>query len=265
MEASLQKESVLTVKIENNNPVELNQLAMSLSALGLQYDSFLRKYDNCNYTKTDRKLYISKLNQGSIIIELAPFIIPLIQDVNTVACFLCYLKESFNLFLGKETKIKYNHSKQDLEQLHTVLNLTAKDTGSNLYVEGNLINNFSINHMEANAIQNYIARELNNKEQERPEIFKKELMYWANASFVCSRNRISDKVVIEKIDKRPKNVIFLNDEDAVVAKNHNEKFPGKNWQDLAYVVDVEVSYIEDIPKGYKILKLYKEEIFDPEN
>ena len=42
------------------------------------------------------------------------------------------------------------------------------------------------------------------------------------------------------------------------------KFPNKQWQDLAYIVDVEVSYIQDSAKEYKITKLYKEEIFDPE-
>jgi hypothetical protein len=29
------------------------------------------------------------------------------------------------------------------------------------------------------------------------------------------------------------------------------------------IVDVEVCYIEDVPKSYKILKLYKNDVFDP--
>jgi hypothetical protein len=42
----------------------------------------------------------------------------------------------------------------------------------------------------------------------------------------------------------------------------NDKFPTVNWQDLCYVVDVEVSYIEGEPQLYKILKLYKEETYN---
>jgi hypothetical protein len=56
----------------------------------------------------------------------------------------------------------------------------------------------------------------------------------------------------------------VNDEDKIAATTHNRKFPMKNWQDLGYIVDVEVMYIQDIPRKYKILKLYNDETFDPE-
>jgi hypothetical protein len=261
----MQENYILSIKIENNNPVELNQLSISLNALGVQYDSFLRKFESCNYTNKESKLYIQKIEKGSIIIELATLIIPLIEHVNTVAEFLTYLRDSFNWFLGKLKQSKYNHTKQDLEQLYQIVNLTAKDSGSNMYINisGDVNNNFHVDTPKANAIQNFIMEKLNEKKLEEPKIFHKELMYWANASFVCSKKRISDKVIIEKIDKNPKNVVFLNDEDAVFAKTHNEKFPQKNWQDLAYIVDVEVCYIEALPKSYKILKLYKDDVFDP--
>ena len=93
--------------------------------------------------------------------------------------------------------------------------------------------------------------------------FRKELMYWANANFLKIK-KSQDKVVIEKIDKHPKKVIFANDEDKLYATTHNLLFKDKNWQDLSYIVDVDVSYIEGVPKVYKILRIYREEVFDPE-
>jgi hypothetical protein len=77
----LTSENILSVKIENKNQIELNQLASSLNALSAQYDSFLRK-SNTDYTKNDRKLYISELKQGSIIIELFSSIAARASDFN---------------------------------------------------------------------------------------------------------------------------------------------------------------------------------------
>lgn len=39
----------------------------------------------------------------------------------------------------------------------------------------------------------------------------------------------------------------------------------KDWQELIYIVDVEVIKIQDIIKMYKILKVYYEETTDPDN
>jgi hypothetical protein len=39
----------------------------------------------------------------------------------------------------------------------------------------------------------------------------------------------------------------------------------KAWHELAYIVDVEVSYINGIPKLYKILNFYPEDTFDPDD
>lgn len=44
----MSKEYKLSIKIDNNKPIELNQLTMSLNALSNQYDS-LKKSDNFDY------------------------------------------------------------------------------------------------------------------------------------------------------------------------------------------------------------------------
>jgi hypothetical protein len=46
----------LSIKIENNNPIELNQLTLSLNALACQYDIFLKKSKEFDYAKSQRKL-----------------------------------------------------------------------------------------------------------------------------------------------------------------------------------------------------------------
>jgi len=256
----------LSLKIENKSPVELNQLTLSLNALALQYDSFLRKSDNFNYPKNERKLYISKLEQGSVLIDLIPAVTPLMQEINSIIEFGTYLKYTFEYFLGKNNDNKYNHTKQDCEQINELLSQTAQDNGSNININVVGSNNtiiaapvININSIEANAIQNAIRKQLEKEIIEKPMVFYKELMYWANAKFVKNKHTKYDgKIIIKKIDSKPKDVIFMNENEKQQCMSKKAKFPNTEWNDLLYHVDVEVSYVEDIIKEYKILKVYEE-------
>lgn len=259
----------LSIKIENKKPIELNQLTLSLNALACQYDSFLRKSNDFDYHKLERKLYISKLEGGSLYAELVPAVIPLLNEFNTILTFGSYLKSCYEYFLGIKSVLDYKLTKTDCNELAEIINQTAGDMGSKLKLEvnGNInqINIINYNSIEASAAQNGIRKHLERAE-DIPRNYSKELMYWANASFLKAQSNnkpLGDKVIIEKIDKKPKKVIFVNSEDKTAAMSPNSAFPGKAWQDLSYIVDVEVSYIEDTPQEYKITKLYKEETFDP--
>lgn len=256
----------LSIKIENNKPVELNQLTLSLNALARQYDSFLRKSDKFDYHKTDRKLYISKLETGCIYAELIPAVMPLLNDLNSILGFGSYLKNVYDYFRGTKDKIEYNLTKNDCLELSEFVSQTANDNGSNINIEVKGDNNIvlcpilKVDSLESNAIQNKIRKYLDGIDED-PKVLYREVMYWANAAFV--KQKTTDKAIIEKIDKKPRKVVFLNDHEKSVATSYNASFPNKQWQDLAYIVDVEVSYIQDIPREYKIIKLYKEDIFDP--
>jgi hypothetical protein len=201
-------DTVLSIKIDNQKLLDLKQLSLSLHALTLQYDSFLRKSDIV-YTKNERNLQIVNIKQGSLLMDLTVAALPLIQEFNSVVEFYNYLKKSVDYFLGKLKKPPYLYSKQDLCQFHEIVNQTAKDGGSTfiLQIKDSSINmnDTVINSIDANAMQNIIKRLIENSE-EKQQIFFKELMYWANANFVASGSKTSDKVIIEKIDEAPKSV-----------------------------------------------------------
>ena len=263
----MNNQKILSIKINNKNPVELNQLTISLNALANQYDNFLKKNQDFNYAKAHRKLYISKLEEGSIYIELLPALMPLINDFNTIAAFANYLKDVYGFFLGYEKKLCHQITKTDCVELGDFINQIASDNESNIAIgikgDNNITNVIVLDSIKSNAVQNAIRKHIESNMQEDPKIYHKQLMYWANASFI--RNKTTDgKVIISNIDKNPKKVIFEQEQDKIIATTHNVKFPKKNWQDLAYIVDVEVSYLDNVPKVYKITKLYSDEIFDSE-
>ncbi len=194
---------VLSIKINNKNSIELNQLTLSLNALACQYDSFLRKSEEFDYDKPQRKLCISKLESGSLYVELLPVMIPLLDDFNTIMAFLSYLKNIFDVFLGKTQDLFYNLTKKDCHEISNFVGQIANDSGSsiNLECKGNINSPISIiiNSTEANAIQNQIRRYSENT-YALPEKYSKVLMYWANACFM--KNKVNDKVIIEHIDKK---------------------------------------------------------------
>ena len=257
----------LSIKIDNKNPIELNQLTLSLNALASQYDSFLKKSSEFDYKRHERKLYISKLEMGCIYAEFVPAIIPLISDMNSILAFGKYLRDVFEYMTGIKKDLSYKLTKTDCNDLSQLVEQTATDHGSNMNITINGDNNIllpviSLDSIKSNALQNAL-RKYSDQDSDIRSSYKKELMYWANANF--TKNKAFDKVVIEKIDSKPRKVVFDNESDKIIATSHNGRFASKNWQDLAYVVDVEVSYIQGTPSIYKITKLYENEIFDPQD
>lgn len=258
----------LSIKIDNKTPIELNQLTASLNALANQYDSFLKKSNDFDYKKHERKLYISKLESGSVYAELVPYVVPLLTHMNSIIQFGQYLKTCYDYFLNKENKNEYLLDKKDYLALSNIIEPTANDNNGNIAIniikgDNNNIHQsvININTLESNAIQNAISK--HNNIEDTSTLYTKELMYWANANFLKNHKQTTGKVIIEKINKKPKKVIFVNADDEKYTMSSNDTFPNIDWQNLCYVVDVEVSYIEEEPQLYKVLKLYNEETYNP--
>jgi hypothetical protein len=203
----------LTIKLNNKQPIELNQLTASLNALGNQYDNFLKRSDFFDYNKNQRKLYISKLESGSIYAELIPVVMETINQVNSIIEFSSYLKNCYDFFLGITKESKHILTKKDFIELSDIINSTANDHGSNLVIDvkGNnnkIINNIiTIDSTKANAIQNGLNKKLEGLTEDQPKQYFKVLMYWASANFNEKHTSNSGKVIIPEIDQKPKKVI----------------------------------------------------------
>ena len=268
-------EVFLRFEIKNDKAIDLNVLSNSLNALGSQYDIFLHKKSKNDYKKHDRKLLIKEVKSGSIIIDLVGTVTPLITEINTICEFGIYLKDTFDFFLGKIEKPKHEYTKKDCQDTRNIADVTARDSNNavaniNIYGNNNTVYApiYNISHTDANALQTTTKRyEEESLQIEEQTIFQKELMYWDDASFnKRKQEQGAGKVIIEKLDKRAKKVIFINHDDEIKAKSRHSKFPTTEWQDLLRHVDVEVIKLQDVIKEYKILKLYDDvDIFEDFN
>lgn len=256
----------LSIKICNERPVELNQLTISLNALAKEYDLFCNK--QLNLAKNERRLEIVKLEKGSLLVEMVPVAMSVIQEVNPVLAFTKYLVDTLSFFTGKSEQAPANSfTSKNCDNLTNFLSQTANDNGSRLVI--NAANNSGTTHIGAtldslmsNAAQNQISLYKAQLAEGAPLIKHKEAFYWAVASFAEVKSD-QDKGVIEKLDKKPHKVIFENETDKMFMTQFNPHYR-KDWQNLVYIVDVEAIKIQDVIKTYKILRVYDEDTIDPD-
>lgn len=259
----------LRIHIENKKPVQLDDLTKSLKALQNEYHIFYK--ENKEYygiEKQDVNLYINKVKEGSIIVDLMVISMPMMANFNAVIQFGSYLKNAFEYFKLKKFDDGKKYKKTTSQNLKDFLEVNAKD------IEGSVIkaqqvrienhnetitNNFFVfDNQEANAIQNTLTKyeEECEKEEQKQDIttFSKVMMYWDVCNF--NNENAFNKVIIEKIDKKSHRVVFANDDDKKKTMSNNIIFPDVAWQDLVYFVDIEVEKIQDKIQCYKILKVY---------
>lgn len=91
-------------------------------------------------------------------------------------------------------------------------------------------------------------------ETRKQDIHTKMSMYWADANFLS--NKQHGKIIIDKISKTPKNVLFVDEKERQKCTTSHSKYPDIDWQNLLYVVDVTVLTVNDKLTGYEITKVY---------
>lgn len=259
----------LEITINNNRPVALADLTLSLLSFNQQFQKFIETDANKDQVSAT-ELFVKDVRSGSIIIELVSQmlpVIPLFWENGSLSEWVNLVKSIMDWLLGKSEDKPRELSKQDLQQWNSIVEPIAKDAGSQMNISvsdnGRVINQFFINSQDANAAQNSIRRLIDEHDTPNDHIHRRKVMYWHQAKF-DRRSDTGDKAVIEDISKKALKVIFENNavKDTMLA---GDRHFNKPWHELAYVVDVEVQTIRDVPKMYTVLRYYEDDTFDPED
>lgn len=251
----------LSIKISNKKPIELNALTSSLNAFSKEYDLFCK--NNLGYEKNQRKLEVVKLEKGSLCVVLTSIIPVLIENQDSIYLFGKYFIETLKYFIYKKQKNPpLQYTKNNCDNISTFLSQSANDNKSeiNIEVSGNnniipIIGNYT--SKESVDGRNNIAEYKHKLLEKEPLLKYKQTFYWASASFIKNRSdEFSDKGIIESLDDKPYKIIFENEQDRV---NIIKK---SKWQDLIYLIDVEVVLVQGEIVVYKILKVYEDETIE---
>ena len=251
-------DTVLIYELDNSRPVELLDFTSSLLAVGESYQAFLRKQNSAS-VDDDYRLYVKEVRSGSIVAELIS-IATQGQILAPVAPFLMLfagqLGEWFEFFKGvKDAKdikeLLLGTTKKELKQLSEIIEPVAKDGGSQLNIvvrdQGNVTFNLTLNHLEANAIQNRIQRHISMLPDSISGTHLDQVLYWFQVRAESTQNA-GDRAIVERFSKRPVKVAFASEavKQAMLEQVDNPFLK-------LYVVDVDVTEVGGKPVLYKIL------------
>ena len=257
----------LEITINNTKPVVLTDLTMALLGVGQQFERFIENETNEQHAASS-ELFIKDVRSGSIIVELiaqAIPVVPLLWQGGSLLEWVNHAKSVIEWLNGKLANPPKDLTKQDLKQWSNILEPVAKDHGSQMNFTvsngGQVINQIFISSEQANAAQNQIKREIGKLEEPDDHTQRKRVMVWYQSKFDSSSST-GDRAVIESISKVPVKVIFENNAVKKAMLTGDSRF-SKQWHELAYIVDVSVQTVQDVPKVYTIINYYDEDTFDP--
>jgi len=247
--------TVLTIEIDNKNPVELIDLTNSFLSLGEEYKRFAANHPEYGDPPSVR-LYIKEIRAGSIVADLIAIaaigsqtLLPTLGQVNTVIGFSKHLKAAYDYFTGKSSD-KPQLNKNEYGHLSSIIEPVAKDGGSQVNfittVNQTVVQTFNLTSPDANAAQNTISRELLQLKEPERKPHHKAVLYWFQARD-DTHSKAGDRGIIESISSSPVKIEFEEDviKDAML---HGLENPFRS----AYVVDVNVETINSRPVLYTV-------------
>ncbi|WP_067522854.1 hypothetical protein [Endozoicomonas ascidiicola] len=260
-------EHKLEVKISNVKPLKLTDLTLSLLALSGQYLKFVETETTKDY-QISSELLIKEVRSGSVIFELISHAVPLaplLWEGGPLSEWVKHIEGINNWLLGKQSEKPREIDRKDYEQLNSILEPVAADTGSEMQLvvtgNNNVINQVIINSQEAAAAQNRISREIESLNEPIDHVYRRKVMTWYQTKF-DTNSATGDKAKIEFISKKAVKVVFENNEVKESILKGDPRF-NKPWQALAYLVDIDVQTINGEPKLYTILRYHPEDTFNP--
>lgn len=254
----------VNIIFKNTKPVNLTEFAVSMIDLANNFQDYVSKeIKDCNLKGT---LYIKEIRKGSIDIDLiaqAPMILATAHEYGILLEWVKWIKDVIDQLAGNKDETKI--SKKTQTQIENILQPVANDEASQLIVNMQQNNNSPVNiFVLSGQDANTVIQQSRNLTDDKTDIEiekHKQVFRWNQVNFE-NKSKKGTKGIIESITKKPLNVFFETDATKEEMTTNNSDFD-KAWQDLAYVVDVEVHTINGKPASYKIIRYYPDDTFDP--
>ncbi len=246
----------IRIELKTARPIELEDLSVSLRAVGDEYRRWLAEHSETATTQ-DIRLYVSQIRSGSIIadlVALAPYALPFMENTGTVVEFTKYLRGAYEWLMRGDSPPSRNLSTANLTNLSDIVEPIAKDGSSQVNIGAINVNapiNITLNSEAANAVQNRARRQIENTKAPEIRAHSKVVLYWYQARNDATA-RTGDKAIIESISPRPVKAVFVDDVDKA-RMILDEVNPFRH----AYVVDVTVETVGGKPALFRITAVHE--------
>lgn len=258
------------IKIEYENSIPAKDLANYFNSLNNEFKTFIK--DN-NYQDVFRdQLSIKQIKHGSIeifpVLEYVASVLPLIDQAGVIIDFFNFISSGLKLLEQSPDKVDYSQKKlSNYKGLNGV-----SVAGDRNVINYSVINNYgtpnekteilsSFDRVKSQKIEENINKKLLEHKKVENTISHAVVFYWDTARF----NKLKPfnyKGICRNISPNPYNVIF--DDDNIKNYMTRESHLDKPWQDLCYVVDIELMDGKSKPV-YKITKIYEDQTFYQES
>ena len=258
----------LRIIIDNKQDVELLEFAAAMASVNMQYRRFINQNDDGRKKRSDCKLYVSRVADGSIIIDLcerAPAVLPGVAPL--LVAYSGFLVATFDYLCGKASELpRYRFTKDDFLNIRRMVEVAARAAGNSITLQGihfapTIVLAKTYNHVESSAIQNQCDREIKLLEKSGDSLIREnvELRLYQARDSALSKSTQGNLGIIDGISDKPKVLAFANDRlryDITKAEDNPFNF--------VFSVDIEIKLREgslfldshkDI-KEYEILKLH---------
>jgi hypothetical protein len=271
----------MIIRLDPGGPIDLAGLGASFAALARLY---ARHYGPTSEEDNAPRLFISKLENGSVIAEIVPYVVLLghaVQFADTamvVSDFTRRVGKAIKAFSGEEsgdtrvTEVAELPSKDDARDLREFVRPLTGRKGSELKVsharyersdgEKRTVVEYAFNETELNRAALTIDAELNAPqamieapvEESATRPASEVMLFFQQASRSAGKptGRTADKAIVPSISPKPLPVYFQKD-----ASDLKEQMIDDNPLKATFVVDLEVQYILGQPRGYVVTHVHR--------
>lgn len=254
------------IELKYSESVSAKDLGAYFNCLNNEFKTFIK--DNNYQDIFSDQLAIKEIKPGSIeifpVLEYVASALPLIDQANVIIDFFNSISAGLKLLEQSPDKVDYSQKKlSNYKGLNGV-----SVAGDNTVVNYTVINNYgssdeqretlaSFDNTKSQKIEKHINEKLLEYKKVENTTSQAVVFYWDTARFNKSKP-FNYKGICRKISPNPYNVIF--DDEKVKNYMTRESHLDKPWQDLCYVVDIELTEGKSKPV-YKITKVYEDQTF----
>ncbi|MCK1578569.1 hypothetical protein IVB03_02965 [Bradyrhizobium sp. 168] len=268
----------MIIRLDPGGPIDLEGLGASFAALARFY---ARHHGQTQDADTSPRLFISKLENGSVIAEIVPYIVmlgqavPFMQQAVVIANFTDRVAKVIRAFSGAEIPAKAElPSKDDARDIKEFIKPLVGRRGADLKIsharferhdgEKTTILEYRFDETELNRATLTIDAELANPalpspQSEQPPSTKtihEAMLFFQQASRAAGKSagRTGDRAIIPSVSEKPLPVYFVKDAGLKEQMVQGQTNP---LTDTTYIIDAEVQLVDGEPKGYVVTHVHR--------
>lgn len=268
----------MVIQLDPGGPIDLEGLGASFAALARFY---ARHHGQTADPDTTPRLFISKLENGSVIAEIVPYVVmlgqavPFMQQAMVIANFTDRVAKAIRAFSGAEVPAKADApSKEDARDVKEFIKPLVGRRGSDLKIsharferrdgEKATVIEYRFDEAELNRAALTIDAELASpalpapppEEPPSTKPIREAMLFFQQASRSAGKStgRTSDKAIIPSVSEKALPVYFV--EDAGLKEQMVQGQPNP-LKDTTYIIDADVQLVDGVPKGYVITRVHR--------